>query len=178
MSSNAGSITVAESITKSEFKRLILVGIQISNIFSELTDEDDETIDMWQRAVEEKYVKSFTFYAMKSNKAYAELKVTIDWEEHERQINRGNIIIRTKAPDGVLAPTKNVVKRFREYVENNGFIIDWQLAYADHIDIEAARKKFGTSPGRKIVRAEDSDGYRSMDYTVEELEELTYTFTI
>lgn len=59
--------------------------------------------DIIKESVEEKYVKSFTFYAVKSGKAYAELEVSIDWEEHERQIDRGNIIIKAKTPDGVLA---------------------------------------------------------------------------
>lgn len=172
---NSGSIS--SSISTSEFKRLILIGIQITNIFAELTDESDEKIEQWQRAVEEKYVQSFTFYAVKSGKAYAELEVSIDWEEHKRQIDRGNIIIKTKTPDGILAPTRNVVKRFHEYAENNGFTIHWRIRYADHVDITAARRKFGTSPGEKFDRADNAD-YISRDYVAGDLTELTYTMRI
>lgn len=170
------SDSVSCSITTSEFKRLILIGIQIKNIFAELTDECDEEMDKWQQAVEEKYVESFTFYAMKSGKAYAELEVSIDWDEHQKQLERGNIKIRTKTPDGVLAPTKNIVRRFREYVENNDFTIKWRVTYAGHVDLEAARKRFGTSSGGKIARADDE--YRSRDFTVGDLTELTYTMRI
>lgn len=164
----------SNSISKSEFKRLILIGIQVKNMFDELTDATEEEKEMWQNAVEEKYIKSFTFYAIKSGKAYAELEIVIDWTEHQRQIDKGNIIIKTKSPDGVLAPTKNVAGRFRKYAENNGFQIKWRLQYADHVNIEAARKKFNTSAAAEIERADNCDDYDCREFNVGDLPELTY----
>lgn len=170
MSSRSSS----NSISKSEFKRRILIGIQVKNMFDELTDETEEEKEMWQNAVEEKYIKSFTFYAIKSGKAYAELEILIDWTEHQRQIDKGNIIIKTKSPDGVLAPTKNVARRFREYAKKNGFQIQWQLKYADHVNIEAARKKFNTSSAAEIERADNYNDYECREFDVGDLPELTY----
>ena len=40
---------------------------------------------------------------MKSGKSYAELEVMIDWYEHQRQIDNGNLIIKTKSKDSDLA---------------------------------------------------------------------------
>lgn len=168
------SISDSSSSSKSEFKRLILIGIQVKNMFDELTDETDEEKALWQKAVEEKYIKSFTFYAIKSGKAYAELEIVIDWTENQRQIDKGNIIIKTKSPDGILAPTKNVASRFRDYVNNNGFQVRWRLRYADHVNIEEARKKFNTSAGSKIERADDCDDYECREFQVGDLPELTY----
>ena len=39
------SISDSSSSSKSEFKRLILIGIQVKNMFDELTDETDEEKD-------------------------------------------------------------------------------------------------------------------------------------
>ena len=172
MSSRSSSNS--SSIARAEFKRRILIGIQIKNMFDELTDESDEEKDMWQKAVEEKYIESFTFYAIKSGKAYAELKIVIDWTESQRQIDKGNIIIKTKSPDGILAPTKNVARRFRDYVNNNGFQIKWRLHYADHVDIEEARQKFNTSACSRIERADSCDDYECREFQVGDLPELTY----
>ena len=172
MPSRSSSDSSSKSVA--EFKRLILIGIQVKDMFDELTDETEEEKEMWQKAVEEKYIKSFIFYAIKSGKAYAELEVVIDWTEHQRQIDRGNIIIKTKSPDGVLAPTKNVARRFREYANKNGFQIKWQLKYADHVNIEAARKKFNTSSGDRIERADNCDDYECREFDVGDLPELTY----
>ncbi len=166
------------SISKSEFKRLILIGIQIRNFFDELTDEDESVKNKFQKAVEEKYIKSFTFYATKSGKSYAELEVTIDWNEHQRQIDGGNIVIKTKSKDGILAPTKNVVTRYKEYADTNGFSIVWHFSYADHIDINEARKRFNTSPASIIERADPSSDYESRPFQVGDLTELTYTMRI
>ena len=170
MSSRSSS----NAISKSEFKRLILIGIQVRSMFDELTNETDEEKEKWQKAVEEKYIKSFIFYAMKSGKAYAELEIVIDWTEHQRQMDKGNIIIKTKSPDGVLAPTKNVARRFREYAENNGFQLEWYLRYADHVNIEAADKKFNTSTAARVERADNCDDYECREFDVGDLPELTY----
>ena len=174
MYSNSSS----NSISKSEFKRLILIGIQIRNLFDELTDEDESIKDEFQQAVEEKYIKSFTFYAMKSGKAYAELEVTIDWNEHQKQIDKGNLIIKTKSKDGILAPTKNVATRYKKYADTNGFTIIWYFSYADHVDIEKARKRFHTSPANRIERANPTSDYVSRPFQVGDLTELTYTMNI
>ena len=168
----------SSSISKSEFKRLILIGIQIRNFFDELTDETETVKNKYQKAVEEKYIKSFTFYAIKSGKSYAELEIAIDWNEHQKQIDGGNIIIKTKSKDGILAPTKNVATRFREYADGNGFSIVWQFSYADHIDINKARKRFNTSPANKIERAAPSSDYESRLFHAGDLTELTYTMRI
>ena len=82
------SKSTSNSTSTSEFKRLILIGIQIRNIFDELTDENENTKNTFQKAVEEKYIKSFVFYAIKSGKSYAELEITIDWNEHQNQVKR------------------------------------------------------------------------------------------
>lgn len=174
----SNSSSNSDSISKSEFKRLILIGIQIRNFFDELTDEDESTKDKFQRAVEEKYIKSFTFYAMKSGKSYAELEVTIDWSEYQRQIDKGKLIIKVKSKDGILAPTKNVVARFKSYADTNGFTIIWQFSYADHVNIEKARKRFNTSPANKIEHADLSSDYESRPFQAGELTELTYTMRI
>lgn len=174
MNSNSSST----SISKSEFKRLLLIGIQIRNFFDELTNEPESIKDKFQEAVEEKYIKAFTFYAMKSGKAYAELEVTIDWNEYQKQINQGNLIVKTKSKEGILAPTKNIATRYKKYADTNGFTIIWQFSYADHVDVEKARKRFNTSPGNKIERATSSSDYVCRQYEVNELTELTYTMRI
>lgn len=174
MYSNSSS----NSISKSEFKRLILIGIQIRNLFDELTDENESVKNKYQQAVEEKYIKSFTFYAVKSGKSYAELEVTIDWNEHQKQIDEGNLIIKTKSKDGILAPTKNIATRYKRYAESNGFTIIWQFSYADHVDIVKARKRFQTSPANVIRRADQSSDYESRPFQVGDLTELTYTMRI
>ena len=51
------SSSQSNSISSSEFKRLILIGIQIRNIFDELTDESEYIKDKYQQAVEEKLIK-------------------------------------------------------------------------------------------------------------------------
>lgn len=168
----------SNSISSSEFKRLILIGIQIKNFFDELTDETEKTKRKFQKAVEEKYIKSFTFYAMKSGKSYAELEITIDWNEYQKQIDKGNIIIKTKSKDGILAPTKNIVSRFKEYADTNGFTIKWQFSYSDHVDVHEARKKFNTSPASAIERADPSCDYECRPFQVGNLTELTYTMRI
>lgn len=168
----------SNSISKSEFKRLILIGIQIRNFFDELTNEEDAIKDKYQQAVEEKYIKSFTFYAMKSGKSYAELEITIDWNEHQRQVDKGNLIIKTKSKDGILSPTKNVATRYKKYADTNGFEIVWQFSYADHINVEKARKRFNTIPASIIERAEPSSDYESRPFQVCDLTELTYTMRI
>lgn len=168
----------SSSSSKSEFKRLMLIGIQIKNIFDELTDERESIKRKYQKAVEEKYIKTFTFYAMKSGKSYAELEVTIDWNEYQRQIDKGCLIIKTKSKDGILSPTKNVTTRFKEYAETNGFYIEWRFTYADHVNIKEARKKFNTSPGNVIQRADPYSDYESRPFSVGDLTELTYTMRI
>lgn len=174
MYSNSNS----NSISKSEFKRLILIGIQIRNFFDELTDENESVKDKYQQAVEEKYIKSFTFYAIKSGKSYAELEVMIDWNEHQRQIDEGNLIIKTKSKDGILAPTKNIATRYKKYAESNGFTIIWRLSYAEHVDIIKARKRFHTFPANIIERADPSSDYESRPFQAGDLTELTYTMRI
>ena len=136
----ANSESKSASVSRTEFKRLLLIGIQIKNFFDELTDESDETKKKFIIMVEEKYIKCFKFYAMKSGKAYAELDINIDWDEHQHQMDIGNLTIKTKSPDGILSPTKNVLQRFCAYVENNNFEIIWHFAYADHINREEAQK--------------------------------------
>lgn len=172
------SYSSSNSVSKSEFKRLVLIGIQIRNFFDELTDEDESVKDKYQQAVEEKYIKSFIFYAVKSGKSYAELEVTIDWNEHQRQIDRGNLIIKTKSKDGILAPTKNVATRYKRYADTNGFTIIWRFSYADHVDVEKASKRFNTSPAKKIERADPSSDYESRPFQAGDLTELTYTMRI
>ena len=174
MYSNSSS----NSISKSEFKRLVLIGIQIRNIFDELTDEPESVKNKYQQAVEEKYIKSFTFYAMKSGKSYAELEVAIDWNEHQNQINRGNLIIKTKSKDGILSPTKNVATRYKRYAETNGFTIVWHFSYADHLNVEKARKRFNTSPANTIERADPSCDYESRPFQAGDLTEHTYIMRI
>lgn len=168
----------SSSISKSEFKRLILIGIQIKNIFDELTDESESTKKKYQKAVEEKYIKRFIFYAMKSGKSYAELEIDIDWKEYQRQIERGCLIIKTKSKDGILSPTKNVATRFKEYAETNGFYIIWRFTYSDHVDVAKAHKKFNTSAAKNIQRAEPYSDYESRPFSVGNLTELTYTMRI
>lgn len=172
------SNSISSSSSRSEFKRLILIGVQIKNFFDELTDEDESTKEKFQKAVEEKYIKSFIFYAMKSGKSYAELEVTIDWDEHQQQIDRGNIIVKTKSQDGILAPTKNIAKRYKEYADTNGFTIIWRFCYADHVDIEKARKRLNSVPGDIIKRADPSSSYESRQFQAGDLTELTYTMRI
>ena len=155
-----------------------MIGIQIRNFFDELTDEDESVKDKYQQAVEEKYIKSFTFYAMKSGKSYAELEVMIDWCEHQRQIDNGNLIIKTKSKDGILAPTKNIATRYKRYADTNGFTIDWQFSYANRVNVEKARKRFNTSPANKIERADPSSDYESRPFQVGDLTELTYVMKI
>lgn len=172
------SETTANSIAKSEFKRLMLIGIQIKNILDELADNDEECKKKYQKAVENKYIKSFIFYAMKSGKSYAELEVLIDWDEYQNQIDRGNIVIKTKSEDGILAPTKNIATRFREYADNNNFSIKWQFRYADGINRETANKMLGATAGDVIERADECCDFISKSYQVGELTELTYVMKI
>lgn len=172
------SKSTSNSTSNSEFKRLILIGIQIRNIFDELTDENENTKNTFQKAVEEKYIKSFVFYAIKSGKSYAELEITIDWNEHQNQIDRGNIVIKTKSQNGILSPTKNVVSRFKDYIITNGFDIEWHFSYSDHINVEQARKKLNSSPAKSIERAQQQSDYVSRDFQVGDLTELTYTMRI
>ncbi len=143
-----------------------------------MTDESESTKDKYQKAVEEKYIKSFTFYAMKSGKAYAELEVAIDWNEYQNQIDRGNITIRTKSKDGILSPTKNIATRYKKYADTNRFTIEWQFKYADHVDVDKARKRFNTSPANTIERADPSCDYESRLFQAGDLTELTYTMKI
>ena len=59
-------------------------------------------------------------------------------------------------------------------MNNNGFQVRWRLRYADHVNIEEARKKFNTSAGSKIERADDCDDYECREFQVGDLPELTY----
>ena len=172
----ANSESQSTSVSKSEFKRLLLIGIQIRTFFDELTDESDEVKEKFITMVEEKYIKSFNFYAMKSGKAYAELDINIDWEEHQHQMDIGHLTIKTKSPDGILSPTKNVLQRFCAYVENNNFEIIWHFSYADHVNREEARKQFDTSSADKVEFCEDD--YECRQYDVMNLTELSYTVKI
>lgn len=162
----------------STFKRLLLIGIQIRNIFDELTDENERTKDKYIKAIEKQYINSFTFYAMKSGKSYAELTVKIDWNEYQKQLGIGKTVITTKYPNGVLHPTKNIVTRYRDYVQNNGFSIEWCFTYADNIDIQKARKELGSVPAKKKIKAEDTLDMSEMIFELEELPEMSYKLSI
>ena len=172
----ANSESKSTSVSKSEFKRLLLIGIQIKTFFDELTDESDEVKEKFITMVEGKYIKCFKFYAMKSGKAYAELDINIDWDEHQHQMDVGNLTIKTKSPDGILSPTKNVLQRFCAYIETNNFEIIWRFVYADHINREEVQKKFHTSPADQIEFCEDD--YESRQFNVGNLTELSYTIKI
>lgn len=174
------SISSAESssISMTEFKRLILIGIQIHNIFNQLTNEDEETIKKYVGLVEKKQIESFTFYAMKAGKSYAELTVKIDWDEYECQMSAGKTIVKTKYSNGVLSPTKNIVNRFSDYVETNGFLIEWNFRYASNVDIEKARLENGTSQAQPKERAKDASDLMTQDYSIKELPEMTYKLGI
>lgn len=175
----AGSNSVSDSASMAEYKRLILIGIQIKNIFDViLTDVSEAVKEEWQKAVEKKHVKSFTFYAMKEGKIYAELEINIDWDEYQRQMDRGNIIIKTKSPNGVLPPTKNVASRFKEYADHNGFYIEWSITFSDNIDILEARKRYNTTPAQHRERAEDYGEFQRREYYADDLTELKYTLKI
>lgn len=175
----ASSNSVADSASIAEYKRLILIGIQIKNIFDIiLTNVSEQVKEKWQKAVEKKHVKSFTFYAMKEEKIYAELEVDIDWNEYQRQMDRGNIIVKTKSPNGVLPPTKNVASRFMEYVDRNGFYIDWVVAFSDNIDYKEAQKCYNTSPAQHRERAEDCGEFQCREYYADDLTELKYVLKI
>lgn len=158
---------------KDRRKRLYYIGIQIKKFLDELTEEDELTKKRFRRAVEEKYIKSFIFYAMKSGKSYAELEVTIDWDEHRQQIDKGNIIVKTKSQDGIWTPTKNIAKRFKEYADKNGFAITWRFCYADHIDIKKARKRLDLVSGDVIKHADPSPSYESQQFQIDNFKPVT-----
>ena len=166
------------SASSSEFKRLILIGIQIRSLFDELTDESETVKNKYQDMVEKKYIKAFKFHAIKSGKSYAELEVAIDWGEHQRQLDNGHLIIKTRSRNGILSPTHNVAKRFREYSDNNGFKIVWVFTYADHVNIAEAQKRYNTSVATPIEPADLDSNYVSREFPAGDLTELTYIMRI
>lgn len=172
------SSTESSSIAMTEFKRLILIGIQIHNIFDQLTDESDAIIQKYVDLVEKKYIESFTFHAMKSGKSYAELTVKINWNEYETQMSLGKTTVKTKYSDGVLSPSKNIVNRFCDYVKTNGFLIKWTFKYDSKIDIKKARLEHGTCAAQPIERAEEASDLITRDYSIRELPEMTYKLGI
>lgn len=145
----------SNSISKSEYKRLILIGLQIKEVFDVITNESEATKNKYVEAVENRYIKSFDFYAMKCGKAYAQLSVYIDWNEYDKQMSAGKAIIKTKYPNGVLPPTKNIVFRFANYVENNAFEVKWQFTYSDHVNVAEMRRKMGTSAADEIEKSDE-----------------------
>lgn len=77
-----------------------------------------------------------------------------------------------------LSPTKNVATRYKRYAETNGFTIVWHCSYADHVNVEKARKRFNTSPANTIERADPSCDYESRPFQAGDLTELTYIMRI
>ena len=155
----------------SEFDRINLITIQIGEALDVLTDASFETKSKYLDAVKKQEVNEFHFYAMRQGKAYAELTLSIDWDEYNRQLSLGNKVIKVKKkyPKGVLPATSRHIHQFDEYVMNNGFAVKWRFNYSYHIRnnparVETVRKKLGASCGAAIVKADSFIKFENNEY--------------
>lgn len=154
------------------FPRLALLKIQFETALRRL-GQSEETINFYKKLIDKNWLKKTSFYALDNdNYCLAQLDLTIDWDEHGRQIFAGKTTVAIgKGWENNTAPELiTVIKYFNEFVSENHLTIKRQFTYKNDVNAEKANQELGLDFGEEIQWKQGNR--QKYSETIRELPEL------
>jgi hypothetical protein len=150
---------VAKTYTSTQtYTRILFLQKQIREVLRATTQISNDTLEKILNAVERKWIQQIDVYAFNDNNlCQAQLKMEIDWSEHDRQMSIGKLTIAVdnRWKNDLLPETDGTIWAFNTYVEHFSLRTEWRITYADSVHsteskLTEARQFVGTSPGEPI----------------------------
>jgi len=130
------AITAARTSTKA-YPRLSLLCMQVRRLLRRTTDIDDETLDLLVEGVKQRWFKRVSSIAVGNDElCWAKIALDIDWDEHSRQLSRGQatiLIDSRKWRDDTAIEVDECINTFNAIVEEDRLTTEWRVAYSDWV---------------------------------------------
>lgn len=150
---------MAQTYTSTKtYTRIVFLQRQIVEVLRSTTQISDEKLEKILQAVEDKWVDRIDVYALDyNNLCRARLKMSIYWDEYEKQmaIGKTTIAVDTRWKNDLLPQTDSAIWAFNKYVRKFSLRTQWRVSYTDWVrrnssQLARVRRFLGTSPGKPI----------------------------
>lgn len=168
------AITYTRSKTKTVTRtRIATIKDQFRLAFMRLMEYSKEQYSVYLEAIEEKAIKSISFYAYSYENAerikWAQLKFVVDWEKHQELIESGKELITYKESfEGYMPETTIGVEDFEQYIEENGLYASFSVEFSPvgYQKYDYYMDKLGLVSGKRIAWRKDSNEEKDEKMTV------------
>lgn len=166
---------MAQTFTATKtFSRINLLILQFRTILKRTTNIDEAILSKLSEGVKKFWIKSFSVYGFDNNgKCHAQLKLEINWDEHNRQIAIGKttVVISDKwSIENTSPEIDEAVRTFNEFIKDTQLRTDWSVSYQPEVYnditflqlirtelglITSEPIKWASSPAKKILSIEE-----------------------
>ena len=146
----------------SSMNRIDFIKLQIRIVLIRLTDASMGTLlNTIDSGLDKQWISAINIYAMDNqNLCRAQLSLSINWDEHNRQLSlgRSKITINPKSGSNTSIEVSESANFFEGYVNQNSLTIKWQVSVPANVNFDEACRVLGIKRAEPPTWAKSKDG--------------------
>lgn len=127
------------------FARLELIKMQVRIALRRASSIPDSALQSINRGLDNKWIYLVNIYGFDSqNYCRAQLKIEIDWNEHNIQLSSGRAMVSIDGwQDNTAIEIDEALNVFNKYIQMNNLRAEWAVVYPPNLDVNHINRELG-----------------------------------